>query len=88
MRTVVLGPPPAELKALIARRHSLGLDGSDEVWKGEYHMAPMAHPFPGYLYDRVTVLLEPVVRRAGLISTAAFNLGRPGRSPQVDRLDG
>ncbi len=43
MRTVVLGPPPAELEALIARRHSLGLDGSDEVWKGEYHMAPVAH---------------------------------------------
>jgi Putative restriction endonuclease len=77
MRTVVLGPPPAELQALIARRHSLGLDGFDEVWKGEYHMAPMAHPFHGYVYDRVTVLLGPVVKRAGLISTAAFNLGQP-----------
>jgi hypothetical protein len=37
MRTVVLGPPPAELQALITRRHSLGLDGFDGVWKG--HMA-------------------------------------------------
>jgi hypothetical protein len=73
----VLGPPPDELKALIARRHSLGLDGFDEVWKGEYHMAPMAHPFHGYVYDTVTVLLVPFVRRAGLISTAAFNLGQP-----------
>jgi Putative restriction endonuclease len=77
MRTVVLGPPPAELQALIARRHLLGLDGFDEVWKGEYHMAPMAHPFHGYMYDRITVLLEPLVKRAGLISTAAFNLGQP-----------
>jgi hypothetical protein len=68
MRTVVLGPPPAELQALIARRHSLGLDRFDEVWKGEYHMAPMAHPFHGYLYDRVTILLEPLVTGAGLIS--------------------
>jgi Putative restriction endonuclease len=77
VRTVVLGPPPAELKALIARRHSLGLDGFDEVWTGEYHMAPMAQPFHGYLYDKVTVLLQPLVKKAGLISTAAFNLGRP-----------
>jgi hypothetical protein len=74
VRTVVLGPPPAELKALIARRRSLGLDGFDEVWKGEYHMAPMAHPFHGYVCDRVTVLLEPLVRRAGLI--------RPGMQPK------
>ena len=77
MRTVVLGPPPAELQALIARRHSLGLDGFDEVWKGEYHMAPMAHPFHGYLFQEVSALLRPLAQRAGLISTATFNLGRP-----------
>ncbi len=62
MRTVVLGPPPAELQALIARRHSLGLDGFDEVWKGEYHMAPMAHPFHGYLFQEVSALLRPLAR--------------------------
>jgi hypothetical protein len=77
MRTVVLGPPPAELQAFIARRHSLGLDGFDEVWKGEYHMAPMAHPFHGYLFQEVSALLRPLVQGAGLISTAAFNLGQP-----------
>jgi hypothetical protein len=77
MRTVVLGPPPAELQALIARRRSLGLDGFDEVWKGEYHMAPMAHPFHGYVYDQVAVSLHPWAQKAGLISTAAFNLGQP-----------
>jgi hypothetical protein len=43
VRTIVLGPPPPELNALIARRQSLGLDTHDEVWKGEYHMAPAAH---------------------------------------------
>jgi Putative restriction endonuclease len=77
MCTVVLGPPPAELQALIARRHSLGFDGFDEVWRGEYHMPPVARPSHGYLYDRVTVLLEPLVKQAGLTSTAAFNLGQP-----------
>lgn len=77
MRTVVLGPPPAELEALIARRRSLGLDGYDEVWKGEYHMAPMAHPFHGYLQNEVVAFLRPFVQQAGLVSTAAFNLGQP-----------
>ena len=48
-------------------------------------MAPMAHPFHGYVCDRVTVLLEPLVRRAGLISTAAFNLGRPDDFRVPDR---
>ena len=47
MRTVVLGPPPAELQALIARRHSLGLDGFDEVWKGENDW-PAAEQEPGW----------------------------------------
>jgi hypothetical protein len=46
MRTVVLGPPPAELQALIARRHSRGLDCSDEVWKGEHW--PAAEQEPGW----------------------------------------
>jgi hypothetical protein len=60
---------------LIARRRALGLDGFDEIWKGEYHMAPMAHPYHGYLYDQVARLLGPLVARAGFVSTAAFNLG-------------
>lgn len=77
MRTVVLGPPPPELQAFIARRRSLGLDKFDEVWKGEYHMAPMAHPFHGYLSVQVMGLLKPLANQAGLISTAPFNLGQP-----------
>jgi hypothetical protein len=65
------------LEALIARRRSLGLDGHDEVWRGEHHMAPTAHPFRGYLVNKLVVLLQPLVDRAGLVSTAAFNLGQP-----------
>jgi hypothetical protein len=34
MRTGVLGPPPVEMHSLIARRHALGLDTHEEVWKG------------------------------------------------------
>ena len=75
MRTVVLGPRPPELDALIARRRSLGLDTHDEVWKGEYHMAPAAHSSHGWLDDQLAVLLHPLARAVGLGGTGPFNLG-------------
>ncbi|MGH3471763.1 MAG: Uma2 family endonuclease [Nocardioidaceae bacterium] len=78
MRTVVLGPRPAELDALIARRQSLGLDTFDEVWEGEYHMAPAAHGWHGRLGHQLAVLLDPLAHRAGLIAMGPFNLGEPG----------
>jgi hypothetical protein len=40
VRTVVLGPRPPELEAVLERRRALGQDLYDEVWAGEYHMAP------------------------------------------------
>jgi len=76
MRTVVLGPPPPELAALIARRRKLGLDMYDEVWDGEYHMAPMAHSSHGRLQAQVIRLLGPLAETADLVVTGPFNLGR------------
>lgn len=75
MRTVILGPRPAELEALIERRQALGLDVYDEEWEGEYHMAPAAHPSHGYLDDELAVLLRPLARKAGLVGSGPFNLG-------------
>jgi hypothetical protein len=77
MRTIVLGPRPAELDALIARRRELGLDAHDEVWKGEYHMGPAAHGSHGYVLDQVVARLRPLALAAGLFSATAFNLGEP-----------
>jgi hypothetical protein len=77
MRTVVLGPPPPELAALIARRRQLGLDKYDEVWDGEYHMAPMAHSSHGELQLAVAFLLQPLAEVAGLVAIGTFNLGQP-----------
>jgi len=37
MKTVVLGPRPQALEALIRRRQEQGLDTFDEVWEGTYH---------------------------------------------------
>jgi Uma2 family endonuclease len=85
MRTVVLGTRPEELEALIARRHTLGLDDHDEVWEGEYHMAPMAHWSHGRLDDVLARLLGPLADRARLVGTGAFNLGEPSNFRVPDR---
>jgi hypothetical protein len=41
-----------DLKDLIERRRAIGADLYDEIWDGEYHLAPAAHPFHGYLDQR------------------------------------
>ena len=74
---MVLGPPPPELAALIARRHQSGLDKYDEVWDGEYHMVPMAHSSHGKLQLHVGRLLGPLADAAGLELIGPFNLGDP-----------
>jgi hypothetical protein len=51
------------LDALIARRRALGLDTHDEVWNGEYHMAPAAHSSHGWLDDQLAVPLYPLEGR-------------------------
>ncbi len=77
MRTVVLGDRQVELGELISRRRALGQDGFDEVWEGEYHVAPQAHRHHGLIAHRLGVLLDPYATRAGLMGSGAFNLGTP-----------
>ncbi len=77
VKTVVLGDLPPPLSEFLARRRALGQDLFDEVWEGEYHVAPAAHPWHGYIDRCLAVLLEPAGRRAGLIGTGPFNLGEP-----------
>ncbi len=77
MRTVVLGDRPVELEELISRRRALGQDGFDEVWEGEYHVAPHAHSHHGLIAHRLAVLLDPYASRAELLGSGAFNLGTP-----------
>jgi Uma2 family endonuclease len=75
VRTIVLEPKPAEFAALLERRRALGQDLYDEVWKGEYHMAPAPHPLHGYVGRQLAVLLNPLAQQAGLVATDPFNLG-------------
>lgn len=85
MKTVVLGPRPAELEALIERRRALGVDLFDEMWEGEYHMVPAAAAAHGYLDNVLAVLLDPPARQAGLTGTGPFNLGDPDDYRVPDR---
>jgi Uma2 family endonuclease len=85
VRTIVLEPAPEEFEALLKRRQALGQDLYDEVWKGDYHMAPMAHSSHGYLDTQLAVLLHPLARRAGQAETSAFNLGSPDDYRVPDR---
>jgi Uma2 family endonuclease len=77
VRTIVLGPRPPELDALLARRWALGQDIYDEVWAGDYHMVPEPSPAQAYVGHQLAELLEPLERRAELIATGPFNLGTP-----------
>jgi Uma2 family endonuclease len=77
MRTVVLGPRPVELEALIAERRARGADLFDEVWEGEYHMAPAPSGPHAMLDADLAAVLRPPAQRVGLVASGPFNLGQP-----------
>jgi Uma2 family endonuclease len=76
MRTVVLGERPRVLDELLTRRHELGQDIFDEVWDGEYHIAPPLSAEHGRVVDELTRFLRPRGLAAGLTGTGPFTLGR------------
>jgi Uma2 family endonuclease len=75
VKTVVLGTPPPELAELIAHRRAIGADRYDEVWEGEYHMAPAPHFNHGTLDQQLAEILGPLARAAGMFVSGPFNLG-------------
>ena len=77
MRTVVLGEQPAPLRTWLERRRALGLDRFDEVWEGEYHVAPEAHGRHGDVAHQLAVLLRPRAQAVGLWGSGPLNLGYP-----------
>jgi hypothetical protein len=76
MTTLVLGPPPRELEALLERRRWAGLDRLDEVWQGVRHMVPGPSIEHADISQQLAVLLDGPARAAGLRPTMSeFNLG-------------
>ncbi|HUR74904.1 MAG TPA: Uma2 family endonuclease [Sporichthya sp.] len=78
MKTVVVGPRPPEIEALIERRRALGQDRFDEVWDGDYHMNPVPHVWHGYVDAKIASLLLPYAEAANLIAITQVNIGLPG----------
>jgi hypothetical protein len=76
MTTLVLGPPPPELDALIERRRQAGVDRLDEVWQGFRQMVPGPSFEHAHVAQQLGELLGPLARAAGLVPTMhEFNLG-------------
>jgi Uma2 family endonuclease len=75
VKTVVLGPPPADLAALLERRRARGLDLFDELWEGVLHMAPAPRPAHGIVADELAGAPSGTTERAGLRGSGPFNLG-------------
>lgn len=84
MPTLVLDPPPPELKALLERRHRSGIDRLDEVWEGVLHMIPAPSLEHARITQQLAVLLDGPARAAGLIpAMGGFNLGESERDFRV-----
>jgi hypothetical protein len=76
MPTLVLDPPPHELRELLERRRISGLHRLDEVWEGVLHMVAAPSGPHAYIAHQLAVLLGAPTRAAGLVpAIGAFNLG-------------
>lgn len=77
MRTTFVMDPPPVVEDWLARRRALGQDRLDEVWEGEYHVAPEASNRHALIQVQLIELLGPLARRAGLLIGGPINIGRP-----------
>jgi Uma2 family endonuclease len=75
MRTIVVGERPQALVELMAARAAKGHDRFDEVWEGEYHLAPAPHSRHGVVDRQLASILDPIARSVGLVPLGPFNLG-------------
>ena len=66
MRTLFVTDPPPVVEDWLAQRRALGQDRFDEVWEGEYHVAPYAHGRHGIVQHQLALVLGPFADRAGL----------------------
>lgn len=85
VKTVVVGRRPAAVEAWLRQRKELGQDLFDEVWEGDYHVAPAPHPSHGLVDQQVAELLGPAAREAGLVGSGPLNIGVPDDYRVPDR---
>jgi Uma2 family endonuclease len=73
----LVGDPPRELEEFLKRRQALGLDLFDEVWAGDYHVAPARHRRHGEIELQLARILGPFADRAQLRASGPCNIGTP-----------
>jgi Uma2 family endonuclease len=66
-----------ELERWLDERRARGQDRFDEVWEGEYHVAPSRHLRHGLVGAQLTRVLGPHADRAGLRGSGSCNIGDP-----------
>jgi Uma2 family endonuclease len=88
MRTLFVTDPPQPVEDWLARRRAQGQDRFDEVWEGEYHVAPAPHWRHARVQEEVAAVLRPRAARAGLQGGGPCNVGVPDdyRVPDVAYL--
>ncbi len=85
MRTLFVTDPPPVVDDWLTRRRALGQDRFDEVWEGEYHVAPGPSGAHARVDDEIAAALRPQARRAGLAGASACNIGTPSDFRVPDR---
>lgn len=78
MKVVMLDVPPE----VIAERHKMDIDRSDEVWEGVYHMAPPPSGEHQDVVDEMFLLLGSYARRHKLGVLRSLQAVRDSRSEQ------
>ncbi len=76
MRTLFVDPPPV-VEDWLERRRALGEDRFDEVWEGEYHVAPWPRGVHGRVENELALALRPLAKVAGLVGSGGCNIGTP-----------
>ena len=59
MRTALVGERAPRLRNLLQRRRAFGQDLFDEVWEGDYHIAPASHGRQGFVDFELAGILRP-----------------------------
>lgn len=77
MRTVILGERPATVQELIDSRRATGADRYDEVWEGDYHVAPAPRIPHARLDGQIAAIMERLAGPVRLENVGPFNLGAP-----------
>lgn len=77
MRTVLVGKRPPEVEDLLERRRASGQDLFDEVWEGDYHVAPAPHGRHGQIDFQLARILGPHADKAALHGSGPCNIGKP-----------